>query len=99
MQERLGECELPHDALVRDTALVQEFLNLLLGVIPGQSVPVAAFQVPERAFAVQLRDGERGLLVDEALGNEVLACHGRILLNQSNRVDAGTAHNSGQILR
>ena len=73
MQERLGECELPHDALVRDTALVQEFLNLLLGVIPGQSVPVAAFQVPERALAVQLGDSERCLLVQTRLSNEIFA--------------------------
>jgi hypothetical protein len=98
LQERLGESELPHDALVRDAALLQELLNLLLGIIPGQSAPIAAFQVLERAFAVQLWDRERGLLVHKAWGNEIFARHTRILLNRSNRVDVGTAQNSRQIL-
>ena len=42
-QERLGKRQLPHDTLVRHTALVQELLHLLLGIGPDRPVPIAAF--------------------------------------------------------
>jgi hypothetical protein len=42
-------------------------------------VPIATFQVPERALAVQLRDSERSLLVHETLGHKIFARHGRSL--------------------
>jgi hypothetical protein len=49
-------------------------------------MPIAAFQVLERAFAVQLGHSERGLLVHETLGNKIFARHGRSLPSRSNGV-------------
>src|SRR4051812_18030932 len=98
VEEGLGKGQLPHDALVRDAPLLQELLNLLLGIVPGESLLIAASQVLERALAVQLGDSERGLLVYETLGNEIFARHGRGLLSRSNGIWVRTAQNSRQIL-
>lgn len=97
LQEQLGKRQLPHDALVRHAALVQELLNLLLGIAPGQPVPIAAFQVLEHALAVQLGNSERSLLVDETLGQEIFARHGKSLLRRSSGICAKTVQNSRPI--
>jgi hypothetical protein len=75
LKKRLGKLQLPHNTLMGHTPLLQEGLDLLLGIFPRQSLLIAAFQILKGSLTVKLRNRERRLLIDKTLCGQILACH------------------------
>jgi len=75
LKKRLGELQLPHNALMGNASLLQKRLDLLLGILPRQPLLIAALQILKGPLTVQLRNRERRPLVHKALYDQILACH------------------------